>query len=174
MNNPQQQIELQEKQETTEQMIFRQFQERFKELAEYTLSKPDEEILLACYRMCIHDTIETIMETEEGSWTITGNICKSAYCICGNMPELWPDEYEWGDVPQRIGVPIYDGLDQIYELILPGNIKELKKAYPSLPELFEYNSKSQTRTDREEIQERLRTVMRSKDLKDLNHRMMCQ
>lgn len=176
MNNPRQQLALQEKQETTEQMIFRQFQEKFKELAEYTLSKPDEEIHLNSYRIEVHETVESTMEfiDHEGNLrkgTIKGITCKSAFCICGNMVELWPKKYKWTDCltwpePIRIGDSSVPGANLIYDIIIPGGYEALNEMYPWLPELFETNMTH--RTDRKEIQNRIRIVMESNSLKELN------
>jgi len=76
------------------------FQEKFRELAEFTLAKPDEHICLAHF--------------EEPS-------CKSAHCICGNMPELWPDVYGWQNmnnqrVPYLISNPLIHGDNLIFSL----------------------------------------------------------
>lgn len=186
MNNPQQQMKLvkkyTEKEWTQAQITFKAFQQKFKQLAEYTLNKPDDEIVLKSFKKNVYGTHTT---TDDKGTVITGTTCKSAYCICGNMPELWPNEYTWSkdmsndnpDPAEPISIQhqATSGSALIYSLIKPGQETSLEFNYANIYLLFERNDTGivsglggQRKTNREEIEIRLRMVMESRNLKELD------
>ena len=118
------------------------FKSRFKEIAEFTLAKPDEEIDLGAYK------------------------CGSSGCIAGKLPELEPTKFRWIE-PNDIGdaVPCskkysYEGYDLIFELAeFTGEdfyVATLTALHSSLTSLFEVNEHELT--DREIIKNRLKVV----------------
>ena len=139
------------------------------------MSKPDDEIFLGDFKQTRNKLVADTIKLFERKCVITGLIsCNSAFCIAGNMPELWPEKYGWGedgDEPKRIGTPPnsqLDGANLIYDLI-PNSTLQLKKDYPDIADLFDLNFHPDKLSDREVIELRLKAVMQSTSLEELNN-----
>lgn len=133
----------------TEEQQYEIFQDKYKELSEFTLAKPDEEIDLDSYQ----------------------SSCGTTSCIVGNAAALWPEEYvnelgNFGLCPLNLTTGragtniIYDlaGLD-IGGEYWPSSSTELRRLFGSNP----YRSKP----DRRVIEDRLALVMKHKTLASL-------